>query len=112
MTEVNISAVQLLDKLTAALSYELADDEIFSLYYELMLRFERKECGFSNEGNFIYSSMVMVFGDYGTSPRTGWFLDERINNECAIFLKSEISKLGGDYNDNSKTWIRATDHWA
>lgn len=45
----------------------------------------------TDDGDIIYGFIVLLYGEYGTSPRSGWLLDkiEEIN-EC-------IDKLIEDY---------------
>lgn len=87
--------IQVLDALIGAYSYNMDDDTMILLYCELIDRFKRKNCDWTEEGNIVYSTMVILFGDYGTSPRTGWFNEEEIVKDCIRLLEEEAKTLGG-----------------
>lgn len=46
---------------------------------------------YDNEGlNFVWGMLVLLFGDYGTSPRTGWL---NVSKELIDFLKDMLENL-------------------
>ena len=78
--------IRVLTNLLKAYSYNRSDEEMFSLYDELIKRFDRDmSVEWSDDGNIIYSTLVLMFGDYGTSPRSGWFTNG-LNEECSKYL--------------------------
>lgn len=79
-------AVNILDGLIGSLSYNRDEEYMFKLYEELVKRFKKYDVEFTDDGNTVYGTMVMIYGDYGTSPRTGWFYDEDIPDKCAKYL--------------------------
>lgn len=49
----------------------------------------------SDDGDIIYGFLVVMFGDYGTSPRSGWF-DENITeciSKCINDLTEEYKRM-------------------
>lgn len=86
-------AINILDGLVGALSYNRDEDHLFKLYDELIKRFKKYDVEFTDDGNTVYSTMVILYGDYGTSPRTGWFYDETIPNKCATFLTALMNNM-------------------
>ena len=89
-------AVNILDGLLGSLSYNRDDEHIFNLYDELVKRFKQQDVEFTDDGDIVYGTMVMIYGDYGTSPRTGWFYDKDIPDRCAQFLIALINTMKGN----------------
>ena len=87
--------LNVLDALTGSYSYNISDLEMELLYSELINRFNRKDCAWTDEGDIVYGTMVILFGEYGTSPRSGWFTDETIVKNCVSWLENELKALGG-----------------
>ena len=82
------AAVNILDSMIRALSYERSDEEMIALYDELIKRFNRdKDVSWSDDGNIIYSTIVIMFGEYGTSPRSGWFTCNIICDDLSKHLE-------------------------
>lgn len=79
-------AVNILDGLLGSLSYIRDEKQLFNLYDELVKRFKNYNVEFSDDGNIVFGTMVMIFGDHGTSPRTGWFYDKDIPDHCVKYL--------------------------
>lgn len=91
-------AINILDGLVCAISYSREEDHMLNLYDKLIKRFKNHNVMFTDDGNIVYSTMVMLYGDYGTSPRTGWFYDENIPQRCAEFLTSLMNNMRGAEN--------------
>lgn len=87
--------LKVLDALTASYSYNIDDHAMELLYRELIKRFNREDCPCTEEGHIVYGTMVILFGEYGTSPRSGWFTDETIVKDCVRWLKELLNELGG-----------------
>lgn len=81
-------AIKVLDSMIMALSYERSDEEMIALYDELIKRFSRDmNVSWTDDGNIIYSTIVILFGDYGTSPRSGWFTNNIISDDLSKHLE-------------------------
>lgn len=56
----------------------------FSYMIELCEEVNKRVCNYryvpSDDGDIIYGFLVIMYGDYGTSPRSGWFDGE--NAKC------------------------------
>lgn len=82
----NDNVIVFLDAMLGAASYQMDDEDLSALYDELIKRFKNYKTEFSEYGNLIYGSLIMTFGDYGTSPRTGWFDQSDIAVKCADYI--------------------------
>ena len=51
---------------------------------------------FYDELNVLWLLLVAMFGEYGTSPRTGWIVNRK---ECADFLESIVEIEEEEQND-------------
>lgn len=80
------NVIVFLDAMLGAASYQMCDEELSALYDELIKRFKNYNTKFSDYGNLIYGALIMAFGDYGTSPRTGWFDQPVIAVKCADYI--------------------------
>lgn len=85
--------INVLDGLVGAISYNRDEEHLYNLYDELIKRFKKYDVEFTDDGNTVYGTMVMLYGDYGTSPRTGWFYDETIPKRCAEFLTALMNNM-------------------
>lgn len=52
-----------------------------------------KPIRWTDEGNIIYGTLVLLYGDYGTSPRSGWFEDEQIVKEIINGIDEVLEEL-------------------
>ena len=91
-----INYIKVLDAVTGAYSYNMDDDAMELLYLELINRFNCKDCDWTEAGNIVYSTMVILLGEYGTSPRSGWFYDEIIVKDCIRWLDDKVKVLRGE----------------
>lgn len=47
----------------------------------------------NDDSNIIFGTLVLMFGDYGTSPRTGWFPDEFDKHGLIHLIEQRISEI-------------------
>ena len=87
---------KVLDAVTGAYSYNIEDETMELLYLELIDRFNRKDCVWTEEGDIVYSTMVILYGDYIISPRSGWFYDETIVKDCVKWLEAQVRTWRGE----------------
>lgn len=92
------SSVRLLSYMIISYSYNRTDEEVIALCKELIKRLKNHPVDWTEDGNIVYSAMVIAYGDYGTSPRSGWFRSEDygIVQLWVDYLKDEIVSLGGE----------------
>ena len=68
----------------------------FSYMVKLCEEVNKRVCNYryvpSDDGNIIYGFLILMYGDYGTSPRSGW-----LNGEIAKCISKCISDLTEEY---------------
>ena len=47
----------------------------------------------TDEGNIIYGTLILLYGNYGTSPRSGWFENEQIVKEIIDGINEVLEEL-------------------
>ena len=47
----------------------------------------------TDEGNIIYGTLILLYCDYGTSPRSGWFENEQIVKEIIDGINEVLEEL-------------------
>lgn len=89
------SSVRLLSSMIGSYLYNRSEDQVIALCEELIKRLKNHPVDWSDDCNLIYSALVIAYGDYGTSPRSGWFRSEDygIVQLWIDYLKSYISEL-------------------
>ena len=67
-----------------SLWYNRDVDELINLCDELLKRINKTDGYFewSDDANIVFGAMIHAYGDYGVSPRAGWFTDEQAKKEC------------------------------
>ena len=67
-----------------SLWYNREVDELISLCDELLKRINNTDDYFewSDDGDVLFGSMILAYGEYGVSPRAGWFTDEKAKKDC------------------------------
>lgn len=85
--------IRFINSICGAMAYEYSEDDMKAIYTEVLKRLQHINCVWTLEGNVIYSSLVFAYGDYGTSPRSGWITDEKTKELFIEFLKREIHNI-------------------
>jgi len=95
MNDKMYEGVRLLDTLINAFNYNRTAKCMLSILVELKGRLNGTfPCNFwSDDCNIIYSSLVLRCGEYGTSPKKGWF-----EEEIFAILMCEIDTLIVEFN--------------
>lgn len=71
-------APEVLRSMLIALEYNRDLAYMQRLCYQLKTRLQGVFTEWTDDGNNIYGTLVLMFGDYGTSPRSGWFGSNRL----------------------------------
>ena len=67
---------------------------ILDLCQEIKARVENNsEAEWTDDGDIIYGILVLLYGDYGTSPRSGWIKENKEN--VILCIKNIIEDLTG-----------------
>lgn len=88
---------EVVDAILTSFSYNRNDDDMLELIEELEKRVQRYRHSWSDDGNIAYGILVLLYGDYGTSPRNGWIekdmekiLSQLRKNKDDIAIKKEM----------------------
>lgn len=82
--EINAAEISTIYDLLISFGYNRSTDDMIELCKELIVRVTGDDWRYdkhkiTDEGDIIYGYIIMLFGNYGTSPRSGWFEDEKEN---------------------------------
>lgn len=80
-------APEVLRSMLTALEYNRSSRDITNLFRELKTRMKGIFTQWTDDGNIVYGTLVVMFGDYGTSPRSGWFGSNRLKEELVKELE-------------------------
>lgn len=82
--EITAAEISTIYNLLVSFGYNRSTDDMIELCKELIdrligadWRYNKHKC--TDEGDIIYGYIIMLFGNYGASPRSGWFEDEKEN---------------------------------
>ena len=62
-------------EILVAFWYNRSTEEMEALCKEIKNRVSENNCPHTNDGDVIYSFIILMCGEYGTSPRSGWLTD-------------------------------------
>ena len=78
----------LLEAIITACDYNGLDEEIITWNDKIQKRYDTISTKPCSQEEFIYMICVLLFGDYGCSPRTGWIEDvEGFHNFINKFIE-------------------------
>lgn len=82
--------------------YNREYSHMVELCEEVNKRVCKYRCNWTDDGNIIYGFLVMMYGDYGTSPRSGWFSNENQKSisECIYEMTEEYKRLKEENNES------------
>lgn len=87
---------QILEAILVSYEYNYNDKYLIDVYEDVINRLEngsyRKP---TEEGHIINGILTLLYGDYGTSPRYGWFDKDKsaVKADCIRILKEHIYEL-------------------
>lgn len=67
---------------------------MIELCKEIEARINKKDVEWTDDGDIIYGILVLLYGDYGTSPRSGWMSDMYKEN-----IKIWLNEIIDDYKE-------------
>ena len=89
----------IIGSILSSLGYNRTPEDVIGVIKELISRVEGKEALWSDDGNIIYGTLVMLWGNYGVSPRAGW-IDKDVKGEVLLTLRKELE----DYQRSLRLW--------
>lgn len=75
----------------ASFDYNRSCEDMIKLCEEVKKRILNEEVDWTDDGNIFYGMLVILYGDYGTSPRGGWL--ESDAEEIIASINEEIEML-------------------
>lgn len=76
--------------LLSSFGYNRTDEWMIELCEEVKKRINREKVKWSDDGDIIYGAIVEMYGNCGTSPRSGWIEEEEIIPDLIQVLDEEI----------------------
>ena len=69
------SAKEIIRAILSSYGYNRADEYMINVCKEVKSRLRKTDTWTdrTDDGNIIYGTLVCLYGEYGTSPRSGWF---------------------------------------
>ena len=73
--------------------YNRDEKHMLALAQEIKNRIDGKFGGWTEDGNIVFGTLVCLYGDYGTSPRSGWIESKAVKEACYITLDDFIEEV-------------------
>lgn len=80
--------------------YNRGDTEMKALCEEIKNRVAKRDCKHTDDGDVLYSIIILMVGEYGTSPRSGWLTHDYQKCIIKVIKDFEDMYLGGESNGN------------
>lgn len=92
--EITAAEIGSIYDLLVSYGYNRSTDDMIELCKEIIVRLTDKDWYnkrvTTDDGDIIYGYIIMLFGDYGTSPRSGWF--ENKNKQLVPLIVDQIKQ--------------------
>ena len=85
-----------IDALLTSFMYNRSKKYMVTLYEEIIARMNdatSSDVKWTDDGNIIYGYLICLYGDYGTSPRSGWFENKEAKAAVLEFLKEDLEEV-------------------
>ena len=91
---IQISTIcDVVNALLIACEYMNENEVMYSLCKELQTRVQGFPCAWSENGNKIFSVLVLLYGDYGVNPQSGWIENRTYQREICKIIECYAAKL-------------------
>lgn len=93
---MNEDTFNVLHAMLSSFWYNRATESIISLIREVLLRVQNLDNGseWTDDGNILFGTLVLMFGNYGVSPRAGW-IDLEYKQDLVNELQEELNEYKG-----------------
>lgn len=71
-----MEAIKIIEAIFNSFAYNREFSDMVKLCEEVRDRVNGFNSNHTDDGNVIYGFFVLLYGEYGTSPRSGWLLDK------------------------------------
>ena len=75
-------------------------DRMEAICSEVLRRIDKMPFESTDDGDIIYGFMIECFGNFGTSPRSGWFEDDEEKKNCI----EALNEFKGFLKMHRKMW--------
>ena len=85
-----------IDALMTSFGYNRSKKYMVALYEEIIARISdatSSDVKWTDDGNIIYGYLICLYGEYGTSPRSGWFENKEAKESVLEFLKEDLEYI-------------------
>lgn len=86
---------KILNALITSYFYNRDTEDVLKMLDELQMRIKNYYCVWTDDVNIIFGTLILLYGDYGTSPRGGWFDDQKAKEE----ILDEIKRIIKEYEE-------------
>lgn len=93
-----MSERNMIEQLLWSYFYNREDSDMEKLCYEVMRRIDDMPAENTDDGDIIYGWLISMYGDYGTSPRSGWFTNEEAKKMCIDVLTQFVGHIQAHKN--------------
>ena len=80
---------EIIESILSSLWYNRKTEHVIGVIKELISRVEGEYPVWTDDGNIIYGTLVILCGNYGVSPRAGW-IDKDVKGEVLLSLREEL----------------------
>ena len=87
---------KILNALITSYFYNRNTEDVLKMLDELQKRIKKNYCVWTDDVNIIFGTLILLYGDYGTSPRGGWFDDQKAKEE----ILDEIKRVIKEYEES------------
>lgn len=89
------SAKEIVLAMLTSYGYNRDDEYLVRVCEEVKRRVNKENFTYfhTDEGDIIYGTLVLLYGDYGTSPRSGWIENKQIVEEIIKGIDEELEEI-------------------
>ena len=83
---------KIINALITSYYYNRDTEDVLAMLEELQKRIKKYRCVWTDDTSIVFGALILLYGDYGTSPRGGWFDDQKAKEEILEEIKDMIQE--------------------